>query len=252
MASPTETVETPKQAIYELNNISRQYQLGNSIVHALKDVTLTIGPGEVVSLEGPSGSGKSTLLLLLGVLDVPSAGSIIFQGKDLTKASDSILTAMRRDTIGYVFQQFNLIPTLTAVENIEVAMTPTKLKKPARRERAVALLEQVGLGHRVEHLPSSMSGGEQQRVAIARALANKPSVIIADEPTGNLDSKSAGEIIALLIGLRDTDGVTIIIATHDRDVSEKALRTLRMKDGEIVEDTRVGAKATAKKKRPAS
>ncbi|MCL4448814.1 MAG: ABC transporter ATP-binding protein [Actinobacteria bacterium] len=223
-------------ALYDLDKVSKTYIFGGTKVYALKEATLRIGSGEVVSIEGPSGSGKSTLLLLLGVLDNPSAGTIAFDGKNLTSARDAELTKMRRETIGYVFQQFNLIPTLSARDNVGIAMVPHHVSKAERDSRSTALLEQVGLGHRLDHLPSSLSGGEQQRVAIARALANKPRVIIADEPTGNLDSKSGGEIISLLTGLQKTDGVTIVIATHDEDISRHAYRKIRMKDGEIVDD----------------
>ena len=229
------------EAIFQLRGVSRTYTVGGNRVDALKPVTLEIASGEVVSLEGPSGSGKSTLLLLLGCLDTPTEGTIILSGRDLSRAKDVQLTAMRRDTLGYVFQQFNLIPTLNAVENVVIAMNSKQVRKDERTKRAKELLEQVGLGHRFLHLPSTLSGGEQQRVAIARALANRPSVIVADEPTGNLDSKSAGEIISLLIGLRDTQGVTVVIATHDDEVSSKASRRLKMRDGEIVSDSAAAA-----------
>ncbi|MDP9181604.1 MAG: ABC transporter ATP-binding protein, partial [Actinomycetota bacterium] len=167
--------------LYLLEGVERAYQRGGTTVHALRGVCLEIHPGELLAVEGPSGSGKSTLLQLLGAMDTPTAGRVDFDGRQLANAKDKELTGLRRDAIGFVFQQFNLIPTLTAVENIEIAMA-----QPSRAT-ALQLLEDVGLGDRAEHLPSRLSGGEQQRVAIARALANDPRVVLADEPTGNLD-----------------------------------------------------------------
>ncbi len=191
----------------------------------------------MMSIEGPSGSGKSTLLQLLGALDVPTDGTILFDGNELGASSERRLTDIRSRDIGFVFQQFNLIPTLTALENVFVAMAPHSGSKAARKERAVELLTRVGLGPRIDHLPSRLSGGEQQRVAVARALSNRPRVIIADEPTGNLDSDSAAEVMSLLAELRSQDGVTIILATHDDEVARTASRRLRLRNGEIVKDT---------------
>jgi len=221
-------------AIYELHAVERRYLRGSTPVLALHDVDLEIRPGEFVSIEGPSGSGKSTLLQLLGALDTPTGGTIRFEGDELGAASDSTLTRIRSREIGFVFQQFNLIPTLTAAENVGIAMVPHRTPKTERRRRAAELLERVGLGGRVEHLPSRLSGGEQQRVAIARALANEPRVIIADEPTGNLDSESSRGVMALLEELRSTEhAVTVIVATHDADVAAHAGRRLRLRDGAI-------------------
>jgi len=220
--------------LYELRDVERRYLKGSAEVAALKDVDLDIAAGEIVSIEGPSGSGKSTLLQLLGALDTPTAGTVRFEGQDLSRARDSVLTEIRSHRIGFVFQQFNLIPTLSAADNVAIAMAPKRMTRSERRQRAVQLLTQVGLGQRASHLPSRLSGGEQQRVAIARALANRPEVIVADEPTGNLDSESAAEVMSLLVGLRQDSGVTIIVATHDDEVARHATRRIRIRDGRIV------------------
>ncbi len=221
--------------LYELRGVERRYIRGSTPVLALHDVDLDIEAGEFVSMEGPSGSGKSTLLQLLGALDTPTCGTIRFEGNEMSTASDSSLTRIRGQEIGFVFQQFNLIPTLTAEENVEIAMIPQGDPKAKRRERAAELLERVGLGGRLDHLPSRLSGGEQQRVAVARALANRPRVIIADEPTGNLDSASAQDVMSLLNELQSgEDAVTIVVATHDADVAGRAGRRIRLRDGAVV------------------
>jgi putative ABC transport system ATP-binding protein len=221
--------------MYELRGVERRYLRGSTPVLALHDVDLDIAPGEFVSMEGPSGSGKSTLLQLLGALDTPTGGTIRFEGHEMGAASDASLTRIRSQEIGFVFQQFNLIPTLTAAENVGIAMIPHGPQKAQRRQRAAELLERVGLGERTDHLPSRLSGGEQQRVAIARALANRPRVIIADEPTGNLDSASAQEVMALLTELQSGDeAVTIVVATHDPDVAGRAGRRIRLRDGAVL------------------
>lgn len=225
---------TPTGILYELRGVERRYMRGSTPVLALHDIDLDIHPGEFVSIEGPSGSGKSTLLQLLGALDTPTLGTIRFEGKEMASASDASLTNIRSQEIGFVFQQFNLIPTLTAAENVGIAMIPRGHTKSQRRERSAELLERVGLGGRLDHLPSRMSGGEQQRVAIARALANQPRVIIADEPTGNLDSASAHEVMSLLNELQSGDeSVTIVVATHDADVASQAGRRIRLRDGAV-------------------
>jgi putative ABC transport system ATP-binding protein len=221
-------------SVYELRSVQRRYMRGSTPVLALHDVDLQIHPGEFVSIEGPSGSGKSTLLQLLGALDTPTEGTIRFEGDELGSASDTTLTRIRSRAIGFVFQQFNLIPTLTAAENVGIAMVPHHTPKAERRRRSAELLERVGLGGRVEHLPSRLSGGEQQRVAIARALANGPRVIIADEPTGNLDSESARGVMTLLNELRSAEhAVTVIVATHDAEVAAHAGRRVRLRDGAV-------------------
>ena len=221
-------------SLYELENVARTYDRGGTTVHALRDVTLTIRPGELLSVEGPSGSGKSTLLQLLGAMDTPTGGRVDFDGRPLAGASDKVLTALRRDALGFVFQQFNLIPTLTAVENVEIAMTRPKAQ---RRTQAAELLASVGLAERADHLPGRLSGGEQQRVAIARALANDPRVVLADEPTGNLDSTTAQEIIDLLVELNRSSGVTVVVVTHDDDVASRMVRRIRLRSGEVLSDT---------------
>jgi putative ABC transport system ATP-binding protein len=221
--------------LYELRGVERRYLKGSAEVRAVHDLDLDIEPGEFVSLEGPSGSGKSTLLQLLGGLDTPTAGTVMFDGKDLSRARDRALTDIRSQRIGFIFQQFNLIPTLTAADNVAIAIPPRKMSKRQRRERSAELLAGVGLELRLHHLPSRLSGGEQQRVAIARALANNPEVIVADEPTGNLDSENAGELMDLLARMRDERQVTIVVATHDPEVSRHAERHIRMRDGAIVD-----------------
>jgi putative ABC transport system ATP-binding protein len=225
------------EPLYVLEGVERRYERGGSTVHALRRLDLTLARGDLVAIEGPSGSGKSTLLQLLGALDVPTAGSVRFDGAQLDQANDRTLTELRSTAIGFVFQQFNLIPTLTALENVEIAMVTRPGSRSDRTRRATALLEQVGLGDRAGHLPSRLSGGEQQRVAIARALANDPRVILADEPTGNLDSATAAEVIELLVALCRDHGVTVVLVTHDQEVASRARRRIRLRSGEVAGDT---------------
>ncbi len=227
------TTAPSSPSLYELRSVERRYLRGTAEVRALREVDLDIAAGEFVSIEGPSGSGKSTLLQLIGALDTPTSGTVRFEGQDLSRARDRALTDIRSQKIGFIFQQFNLIPTLTAVDNVAIAIPQKRMGKAERRVRATDLLGRVGLGARLHHLPSRLSGGEQQRVAIARALANSPEVIVADEPTGNLDSESAAEVMSLLVTLRREDNVTVIVATHDEDVAREASRRVRMRDGRI-------------------
>jgi putative ABC transport system ATP-binding protein len=222
-------------ALYDLRAVTKTFGQGSTQVDAVRDVTVSVGHGEFLAVAGPSGSGKTTLLQLLGALDRPTSGELHFEGRDLASLPDGELTALRLGTIGFVFQQFNLIPTLTAAHNVAVALAPRRLKAAARDERARQLVESVGLAARADHLPSQLSGGEQQRVAIARALANEPRVLLADEPTGNLDSATSEEIIRLLRELSQRDGQTVVLVTHESDVAAAAPRTIRMQDGRVVE-----------------
>jgi putative ABC transport system ATP-binding protein len=219
--------------IYEVCNMSKWFAKGPAIVRAVDGVSLEIEAGELVALEGPSGSGKTTLLQLLGALDRPSEGVVAFEGRDLATLRDHELAELRLGAFGFVFQQFNLIPTLTAVQNVEVALAPTGIRG-ALRGRSQALLEEVGLGPRAGHLPAQLSGGEQQRVAIARALATEPRVILADEPTGKLDYATSADVIDLLAGLGAQHGATVIVATHDAELAARAPRRLAMRDGKIL------------------
>ena len=224
-------------SLYELRNVTKTFHVGDSVVNAVAGIDLDIRPGELVAIEGPSGSGKSTLLQLLGGLDKATSGSVVFAGRDLTAIGDKALTELRSREIGFVFQSFNLIPTLTAAENVELTMVPTGAGKKQRRERTEELLEMVGLVGRRDHLPSRLSGGEQQRVAIARALANGPRVILADEPTGNLDTATADEVVAILRGLSSDRGVTVVIVTHAEEVARRVQRRVRMRDGQLLDST---------------
>ncbi|MDX6547592.1 MAG: putative transport system ATP-binding protein [Gaiellales bacterium] len=232
----SEQVAPDTSDVYQLDNVSKLYGSGSSRVTALADVSLTISHGEFVVIMGPSGSGKTTLLQMLGALDRPSSGQVRLAGADLTRASDRELSRLRRDTIGFIFQQFNLIPTLTASQNVEAAIATTDLGRAERERRASELLEVVGLSPRSGHLPSQLSGGEQQRVAIARALANRPQVLLADEPTGNLDSTTGEEILALLRRLSAEQQLTVVLITHDPAIAAAAPRLLRMRDGRLLLD----------------
>ncbi len=219
------------EPLYALTGVSKFFQRGPTTVRALDSIDLLIAPGEFLALEGPSGSGKTTLLQLLGALDRPSAGDILFEGRDLVRLPDRQLANLRLRSFGFVFQQFNLIPTLTAVENVEVKLAPIG----GDRARALQMLDEVGLSDRADHLPAHMSGGEQQRVAIARALSVEPRVVLADEPTGNLDSETGGEIIELLASLAAEHGSTVIVATHDTSLAARAPRRLGVRDGKLLE-----------------
>ncbi len=219
------------EAQYKATGLAKFFQRGPTTVRALDGVDLEIAAGEFVALEGPSGSGKTTLLQLLGALDRPSAGDVLFEGRDLARLGDHELAALRLESFGFVFQQFNLIPTLTALENVEAKLAPTGVD--GIEARAGRMLEEVGLAERADHLPAQLSGGEQQRVAIARALSVEPRVVLADEPTGNLDTTTGGEIIELLAGLAAEHGSTVIVATHDPSLAARAPRRLAMRDGRL-------------------
>jgi putative ABC transport system ATP-binding protein len=218
---------------YELQAVGKAFVRGSAVINAVADVDLAIEPGEFVALEGPSGSGKTTLLQLLGALDRPSSGRVQFEGRDLAALPDGELADLRLRSFGFVFQQFNLIPTLTALENVQAKLAPTGISDDELRTRSEAILAEVGLADRASHLPSHLSGGEQQRVAIARALSVEPHVILADEPTGNLDTKTGADIIETLADLAARRGTTIIVATHDVDLAERAPRRLAMRDGRL-------------------
>jgi putative ABC transport system ATP-binding protein len=224
-----------RRTLYELRGVEKRFGKDETAVAALRGVDLEIGPGEFVVVAGPSGAGKSTLLQLLGGLDRASAGSVAYESSDLGELGEDDLAELRLRSFGFVFQQFNLIPTLTAAENVEVALAPTALPRRAQSERAHACLDQVGLARRVHHLPSQLSGGEQQRVAIARALANSPSVLLADEPTGNLDSVTGNDILNLLREIADAGGRTVVLVTHDREIARRAPVLLRMRDGTLLQ-----------------
>ena len=223
------------EPLYEVRSAKRFFQRGSSVIEAVGGVDLQIVAGEFVALEGPSGSGKTTLLQLLGALDRPSSGTVLFEGRDLGALGDGELAELRLNAFGFVFQQFNLIPTLTALENVEAGLAPVGVSSGELRSRSRALLDEVGLAERASHLPSHLSGGEQQRVAIARALVVGPRVILADEPTGNLDSATGADVIDLLAGLASSRGATGIVATHDAGLANRAPRRLGMRDGRLVE-----------------
>ncbi|HEU4749273.1 MAG TPA: ABC transporter ATP-binding protein, partial [Gemmatimonadaceae bacterium] len=218
-----------------LRDVKRDYALGKESVHALRGVTLDIGAGDYVAIVGPSGCGKSTLLNLIGVIDQPSSGTVSINGKRVDGMSDREATTFRLRTIGFVFQRFYLLPILSALENVSLPMAEAKVAAAERSDRAATLLDYVGLRERMNHRPSELSGGEQQRVAIARALANKPSLLLADEPTGELDAHTGAEIISLFRRLHQ-DGTTIVVVTHDEELATAARRQIHMRDGRIVGD----------------
>jgi putative ABC transport system ATP-binding protein len=231
--------------MYQLRGVTRRFRQGPLSLAAVFDLDLDVNAGEFVVIQGRSGSGKTTLLQLLGGLDQQTSGTLAFEGRELRGLNDGQLTALRLHAFGFIFQQFNLIPTLNARDNVELALLPAGAHSLARRERAMGLLEQVGLSDRARHLPSQLSGGEQQRVAIARALANRPRVLLADEPTGNLDSRTAEEIGSLLRDLWHKERQTVVLVTHDRVVAALAPRVLVMHDGRLTASgTAAGALAS--------
>ena len=225
------------QGIIHLESIRKNYYLGKQVIEVLKGIALDINKGEYVALMGPSGSGKSTLMNILGCLDSPTNGSYILNGKDVSKMVDNQLAEVRNKEIGFVFQQFNLLPRLTAAENVALPLVYAGVPKKQRMERAMAVLEKVSLADRSHHKPNEMSGGQNQRVAIARALVNDPSIILADEPTGNLDTKTSHEIMDIF-GKIHSGGNTVVLVTHEEDIANHAHRIIRLRDGIIESDMR--------------
>jgi putative ABC transport system ATP-binding protein len=218
----------------ELRDVEKEYDLGAIKLHVLKEIKLKVKKSDIVAIMGPSGSGKSTMLHMLGCLDRPTRGKVIIDGVDVSRLNDDELAKIRREKIGFIFQFFYLIPSLTALKNVELPMTFIKSSAKDREKRAKELLKMVGLEDRMYHRPSQLSGGESQRVAIARALANNPQIILADEPTGNLDSKSGKEIMDILVKLNKERGVTLIIVTHDSSIARHAEKVINLKDGKII------------------
>ena len=231
------TVPAMSDLLIETIHLGKVYGSGETAVHALDDVNLAVAPGEFIAIMGPSGCGKSTLLNMLGALDQPTDGEVWVAGENLAKLKN--VDDFRASTVGFVFQLHNLLPTLSALENVEVPMQGRVGSGKERRDRAMHLLTLVGLGPRAKHLPNQLSGGQRQRIAIARALANNPKLVLADEPTGSLDSQSGEEILELLGELNRSEGTTIAVVTHDPRVAQATQRILRMQDGSIVEDHRV-------------
>lgn len=224
------------QPLINITNLKRDFQLGNETIYVLKGIDLQINKGEYVALMGPSGSGKSTLMNLLGCLDTPTSGNYILNGKDVSQMQDDDLAEIRNKEIGFVFQTFNLLPRTTALDNVALPMIYAGYSKSDRNKRATEVLTQVNLADRMDHQPNQLSGGQRQRVAIARALVNKPSIILADEPTGNLDSKTSLEIMNLFNDIHK-NGNTVILVTHEEDIAKYAHRIIRLRDGLIESDT---------------
>ncbi|HEY2614093.1 MAG TPA: ABC transporter ATP-binding protein [Chthoniobacterales bacterium] len=231
----TETIRPPGLVVIDIENITKHYVMGEETVHALRGVSLQICRNEYLAIMGPSGSGKSTLMNMLGCLDTPSSGRYEFNGKNVSEMDGDELAAIRNREIGFVFQTFNLLPRSTSLRNVELPLIYAGIDPETREERAAQALRDVGLGDRLQHKPNELSGGQRQRVAIARALVNRPSIVLADEPTGNLDSKTGEEIMALLENLYQR-GNTIILVTHEADIASHARRTVRLRDGLIESD----------------
>ncbi len=228
-----------------VHDLTKTYRMGDSTVRALAGVSLTIEAGEMVAVMGPSGSGKSTFMNVLGCLDRPDAGSYTLAGEVVAGMDGDALASVRNRRIGFVFQQFNLLPRTTALENVELPLLYTTTPRTERRARAIRRLQQVGLGERLDHHPRQLSGGQQQRVAIARALVNDPVLILADEPTGALDSRTSLEVMALLQRLNRDDGITVVLVTHENDIADFASRIVSFRDGRIVDDRRHTARDAA-------
>ena len=225
-------------------NIVKTYRMGETVVQALRGVSCDIETGEMVAIIGPSGCGKSTMMHIMGCLDTPTTGKYILDGMDVSKLSDSQLAEVRNKKIGFIFQSFNLLARTSAVANVELPMIYGSMNT-GRRKKALEALDRVGLADRAHHMPNQLSGGQQQRVAIARALVNKPPIILADEPTGNLDSKSSNEIMSILENLNREDGITIVMVTHEAEIANRANRTIAMRDGQVVNDYSLAYKGKA-------
>lgn len=231
---PTTSVPAEGLAVITIRNLMKEFKVGKQKIHAINNINLDIHRGEFVALVGASGSGKSTLLQLIGGLDKPTSGTIIINGNRLDKMSDHSLSKFRNQTIGFVFQFFYLQPFLNLSRNIEIAAMPNRMKRSERKDRIITLTQQVGLSEHLNHLPRELSGGQIQRAAIARALVNRPSIILADEPTGNLDSENSRDVVALLKQTCRESRATIIIATHDQEIASQANRVITIKDGSII------------------
>jgi len=226
-------------SVIVVKDLSKVYRMGDHEVRALRGVTLTVEEGEFVAVTGPSGSGKSTFMHIAGCLDRPTSGQYILDGKDVSKVSKDELSRVRNERIGFVFQGFNLLTRTTALDNVELPMLyrhKDKFRTSERHKRALAALDQVGLGQRYHHMPNQLSGGQQQRVAIARALVNEPSMILADEPTGNLDTRTSIEVMGIFQRLNREEGITILLITHEMDIAEYGTRLIRFRDGRVVAD----------------
>ncbi len=228
---------SPVDGMIELENITKVYRMGRVEVHALREVSLTIKPGEMIAIIGASGSGKSTLMNIMGCLDKPTSGRYLLGGTNVSQLNDNRLAEMRNRNFGFVFQEFNLLSRATALANVELPLIYGGVFQ--RRKRALEALERVGLGARASHKPTELSGGEQQRVAIARALVNNPTLILADEPTGNLDTVSAAEIISIFRKLNQ-DGITVVVVTHEMEIATQTQRIIRLRDGQIISDETTG------------
>lgn len=234
-----------REKLIEIKSLFKDYETEEVVTNVLKDLSFTIEKGEFVAIMGPSGSGKSTLMHILSFLDRPTAGKYFFQGEDTEGFSDEKLAGLRNGEIGFVFQQFNLLPRTTVFENVKLPLVYTKKIKAASKDELVRkAIEAVGLSHRINNLSNQLSGGEKQRVAIARALVNQPAVIFADEPTGNLDSKSGEQVMQILNSLNDNEGKTIILVTHEQYTAEYAERIIKLRDGQIVADSKVESRRT--------